>query len=437
MSNQPPMAPPPGPGQEDELPPWRQERSARGWADEADEPEDFEPFDDTAFREHTLPREQDYYPGLPDDDVHVPYEQPARETSESAADVRAQEDRAATAAPRQDSVRGWHGQNTHKVGLWGSQGSGKTTYLAALRHALGTANSMNGSWNIYPLNDSSAELLINFTTALVSERRFPQATLPGALVPLQWLFVGELANSRFAQRRSLFRRRTSIESRFVLDLIDVSGLAFGDKEEAAPNVVTEALDHLADAQGLIYLFDPVREKEDRDASQYVNRTVTELAKRFAHKGERYLPHHVSVCITKFDHPQVFQQARQAGLVNYGADGLPRVLDEHAETFFDLLCEGNFWEDRDEQGEASAQFIRNALRANFHPDRVRYFVTSSIGFWQPPGWSGNTDKFDPEFFANVNEVDHGIQRIKGPIHPINVLEPLIFLHQRLTRAGLSR
>ena len=78
-----------------------------------------------------------------------------------------------------------------------------------------------------------------------------------------------------------------------------------------------------------------------------------------------------------------------------------------------------------------------MKNSFHPSRIRYFVTSSIGFWHPPGWNGDTSTFDPEFFANFNEIGDGKKRIKGPIHPINVLEPLIFLQQRLARAGMGR
>ena len=456
MSNQPPTAPPPGQGHEDDLPPWRQQPPSRsGWINEADGPEDYEPFDDSAFTQPGPPPGLNYDDPVADDDMHLPYEEapstsrrfPAQPSAwmEDGSSVldnsRLRQDTPVTAVPRLEARPGRApAGNTLKVGLWGSPSSGKTTYLAALRHAIGTASRANiGSWNIYPLSDPSAELLIKFTHELVSERKFPEATDVGAVVPLEWLFVGDLASSRFGPGRSIFRRGTGHDSRFVLDLVDVSGEAFGDKTKVAPDVVTRAIDHLAAAQGLIYLFDPVTEKSEKNASNYVNRTITGLSQRLVQRGsvERYLPHHVSVCITKFDHPEVFQQARRAGLVNYGPDGLPRVLDEHAEQFFDALCEGRFWGYRDERGEPGAQFIRDTLKNSFHPSRIRYFVTSSIGFWHPPGWNGDASTFDPEFFANFNEIGNGEKRIKGPIHPINVLEPLIVLQQRLARAGMGR
>jgi hypothetical protein len=320
-----------------------------------------------------------------------------------------------------------------KIGLWGSPQSGKTTYLAALRHATGIGDTGCGSWNIYPRNESSRDLLVRFTHTLVHDRRFPEATILGATVPLEWLFVGDIAGSKFDRRR--LRRRGTVESRFVLDLIDVTGGAFSDdpaKAGVSEDVAVAAVDQLTTARGLIYLFDPIGEKDNRNSSAYMNRTIAELLRRFA-DGRRaglHLPHHVSVCISKFDHPLIFQQARRMGLVNYGKDGMPRVLDQHAEQFFDALCSGDFWPERDERAQASAQFVRNQLRTVFDPRKIRYFVTSSIGFSRPPGWDPAGSRFDPADFANFH-VKGGLPSIKGPIHPINVLEPLINLQQQLS------
>lgn len=320
-----------------------------------------------------------------------------------------------------------------KIGLWGSPQSGKTTFLAALRHATGTGDTGCGSWNIFPLNPASRELLVKFTHELVHERKFPEATIRSAKIPLQWLFVGDITGSRFARRRLL--RRGPVESRFVLDLIDVTGGAFAyntEAERVSADVASAALNHLTESQGLIYLFDPIGEKDNRDSSTYVNRTITSLQEHAAKGGGagRYLPHHVSVCITKFDEPQIFQQARRMGLVNDGPDGMPRVLDEHAEEFFDALCTGRFWSRSGGQGDGSAQFIRQQLRANFDPKNIHYYVTSSIGFRKIPDLDSGSERFDPDDFANTHE-QNGLPRIRGGIHPINVLEPLVNLQQRLT------
>lgn len=46
----------------------------------------------------------------------------------------------------------WDAQ-TIKIGLWGSPASGKTTYLAALQHALDHPDGSIGRWTIWPRDD--------------------------------------------------------------------------------------------------------------------------------------------------------------------------------------------------------------------------------------------------------------------------------------------
>ena len=319
-----------------------------------------------------------------------------------------------------------------KIGLWGPPGSGKTTYLAALRLAAASADRSLGQWGVFPLDQQSRTAMVDFADAL-NQGRFPDATPVGTTTELRWLFIGDITNSRFARRR--FLRRRPLESRFELHLIDVSGEAFGyypGDEVAPPAVVDAALDHLFHARGLIYLFDPITERDSRNTLSYVNRTLAELKERFAQYGYRnsYLPHHVSICITKFDHPDVFQEAKRNGFVEFGADGMPRVPDGYAEDFFDLLCTGKFWSETNERGDRSARFVRNELRNAFDPAHIEYFVTSSIGFWKPPGRVGTRSEFDPADFANYHKVGGHEPSIRGAINPINVLEPLIRLQQHV-------
>jgi hypothetical protein len=329
---------------------------------------------------------------------------------------------APSAAARQDAV---------KIGLWGSPASGKTTFLGALRHAVGNETDC-GKWGIFPANKRSSELLIDLTNELTGGR-FPEATTPGGRYPLQWVFAGDLAGSRFAPRRRWRKRADPLLSKFTLDLIDVSGKAFGydpSNEKVDPTVAGEALEHLAASEGLIYLFDPLRERTAGDATDYVNRTVGELRLRYADASSGpYMPQHVAVCVTKFDNKDVFHAARRHGLVKLGDDGMPRVPDDRAEEFFDLMCTGQFWGDKHEQGDRSAYFVRNELR-NAFGDTVEYFVTSSIGFKRQPGWSGSISDFDPEDSSNYRTVGGNQPGILGAIRPINILEPLIRLQQRL-------
>jgi hypothetical protein len=331
-----------------------------------------------------------------------------------------------------------------KIGLWGPPQSGKTTLLAALPVAVSNRNAKNGSWIIFPRDDRSRVLKDRFEKALVEDRRFPESTIRDTTVPLEWLFVGDLAGSTFDRRRLRRLRRSELESRFVLDLIDVHGDLYHtdpDQQEVRSEAAAKALDHLAAAQGIIFVFDPIGEKDgineqdSKELAAYVRGTVNELLVRAANNRQRpgrHLEQQVSVCITKFDHQELFQQARQMHLVTKGDDGMPRVRDEDAEQFFDELCNGKFWSKEYEAGQQSAEFVRDQLRNIFHEDHIRYFVTSSIGFWMhPPVGDKATAWFDPNDYANYY-VSDGRARIRGKVRPINVLEPLISLQQRIAR-----
>ena len=325
-----------------------------------------------------------------------------------------------------------------KIGLWGGPQSGKTTYLAALRHATNSATC--GTWNVMPLSPQSSNLMYELSQGL-NKGRFPEANPVGTTRPLRWLFQGDLTGTELARRR--MGRKVATKSRFVLNLVDVTGMAFAHnpKEHGVTDKVAgQALDELTSAHGLIYLFDPIGERDNRDSMDYVNRTITQMKEWYARSGSQglHLPQQVSICITKFDHPQVFQEARDKGLVESGPDGLPRVPDRNAREFFTMLCTGRFWSKHYEQGDRSAQFVMDELQSTFGEDKIEYFVTSSIGFWKPMGWTGILSEFNSEDFANFLPGDETTRpSIRGAISPINVLEPLVRLNQRIDRQRSGR
>ena len=330
-------------------------------------------------------------------------------------------------------------ENAVKIGLWGPPQSGKTTYLAALTAAVRNDNS----WMIWPLSEGSTELKNKFEKAFTEDLRFPETTV-NAAVPLEWLFVGNLSGSRFDRRRLRWLPgRRKLESRFVLDLIDVQGSAYlRDPAAAEPakmavskEVTARAFDHLAESKGIIFLFDPIGERDNRNSATYLRGTINELLMRAARNGRpgRYLHHQVSVCITKFDDPDLFRQASEANLVALDEhSGMPFVRDTDAKKLFNELCDGKFWSKRLDGGQQSAEFVRDSIGHLFDPQQVRYFVTSSIGFsMEPPAEGDTAPYFDMDAPSNINESDE-LPGIKGKVRPINVLEPLISLQQRIAR-----
>lgn len=320
-----------------------------------------------------------------------------------------------------------------KIGLWGPPQSGKTTYLAALPIAARDSAARNGSWSVYPRSETSLALMEQFGRTLIDDHRFPEATV-GVSESLEWLFEGDLSGSRFDRR--LLRwlpRRGALNSSFVLDLIDVQGSAY-HHDDTPKEITSAALDHLFESQGIIFFFDPIGEKDNRNSITYVRDTANQLRMRAARNGGRpgiRLHHQVSVCITKFDHRELFEQAQAMNLVTM-ADGIPRVRDEDAKQFFEELCSGSFWNNRPDGGQESAEYVRDEIKQLFEPENIHYFVMSSIGFSMEPPIDGEPSAwFKPDAHSNYNERDER-PGIKGKVRPINVLEPLIDLQQRIAR-----
>jgi transcriptional regulator with XRE-family HTH domain len=326
-----------------------------------------------------------------------------------------------------------------RIGLWGAPQSGKTTYLGALRHAVGTSERDYGRWTIHPLTRESSDLMVGLTRELTSGQ-FPASTLPGTHIRLAWMFSGDITKSKFVSTgRRLMPRRGRIESRFVLDLVDVSGDAYSDTPETSTvprDSAHAALENLLMSEGLIYLFDPIRERRVGDSLSFVNRTILELKRKYYEMtGEGGpLPHQLSICVTKFDHPEIFREAQRNDLLYAGPGDVPRVRDEDAQLFFEGLCTGRFRNQESEHDNRSASFMMRELQNSFAPQKVKYFVTSSIGFYKPPGWR-NRASFNPDDLTNYRAASGARDVIMGVIDPINVLEPLISLQQRI--AGQRR
>lgn len=332
-----------------------------------------------------------------------------------------------------------------RVGLWGAPYSGKTTYLAALNIAVN--QSPMEDLMIYGVDDTSTDFLVNSTAQLTRDRRFPEATIYSGN---QYSWVLRMA-TQVPERRLMKTRMTTVPLELNLDLLDEPGRVFEDAPSGGGGVASrpsgsdlgfddddpddvagpeaagsftedDVMDQLASCDGLVLLFDPLREWKAGDGLNYFQGTLLRIAQRRMAGGPAgKLPQHVAVCITKFDHPDVYRRARTRGYRSFAMDDpalFPRVADELAENFFAELVR--------ESKRGNAELIGNALRRYFYADRVKFFVTSAIGFYKNPR-SARFQESDP---MNIVPQEKGDPLIRGPIHPINVVEPLIWLGRSL-------
>ncbi|EIV94358.1 hypothetical protein [Frankia sp. QA3] len=351
-----------------------------------------------------------------------------------------------------------------RLGLWGSSGSGKTTYLGALALAADQARGRSVTWTLTSRHTDALSVLTELTHDLTVRQRFPAPTQ--SITELKWSLLGERLASRPANSsknswggRGAGRPATpqaaagnqSIE--INLELLEAPGylvddnkwrdpdedpLEFDDLDFDAPEPeptggmagdIARLVDHLARCNGIIYLFDPEREDRDGDAFRHFNATLTEVQARTFRDGRMIgarLPHHFAVCVTKMDTPAVLELAmtRQEIEQLRESNGPIKLGSEIAEGLVDRLCR--------ERPKGGARHVRDAIDNRFLPERVRYFATSAVGFWIGPD-----GKFDPAGYENVL-VDGAGVRIRGSVRPMNVLEPLVWLAEcirKAQRAGL--
>ncbi len=295
-----------------------------------------------------------------------------------------------------------------RIGVWGASGSGKTTFLGAVPIAAMQHRRQGVNWVVAGMDPSSTEFLHDSVDQLVSEQRFPQATR--AQRDLRWSFNGETRGAR--------GRPASRQMSFALEVLDLPGEAFNPRSnQVAEDLHEQAVTHLTSCGGLVYLFDPLLDANQQTASiNYFFGMASQMAARVRDEGRLLrngrLPHHVAVCVTKFDHPDVFEPALRARWVTQERVGdIPRVPDAQAQGFFDWIC--------DSFRGGSARLVRDALGNFFAPDRMSYHASSAIGFRL-----NANNQFDYRSYVNV-EPDG--QRICGsPPTPINVIEPLMAL-----------
>lgn len=323
-----------------------------------------------------------------------------------------------------------------RIGLWGAPGSGKTTFLAALNIAVQLAPT---DMMLFGRDDEATEFLADHTDMLTEDRRFPSATQIQR--PLSWALHTTVERP---ERR--WGRTVMVPSpyRLNIELLDAPGSQYGGGPTAAPSRLGLGedddgiiggvgdedflMEHLTNCDGIVLLIDPIRERAEGNAFRYFNRTLLRITQLKFSQGNRApgrLPQFLAVCITKFDDPDVYRLARRGGyttLARSNGTYLPAVADSQAAPFFENFCRA--------ANRGNARLISSAIRQYFMPERIKYFITSAIGFYVEP----NRSFREQDFMNTVRESTE--VRIRGAINPINVVEPLLWLCQSMGSASGS-
>ena len=303
------------------------------------------------------------------------------------------------------------------IAMLGATGSGKSTFLGALQIAL---LKQEQQWRIWCRDPASRRVLVEMSTALTSEGKFPLPTT--GIDTFGWILGGTRART---ERSGRFGSRSVEESlELTLNLTDPTGeLARPDQIGLQPR--EQLVDHVARSRGIVYMFDPIREFTRGDAYDKTYSLLMDLmgAVADAPDFDGRLPHHVAVCVTKFDDPRVYKTAESLRMLVWDEHdplGFPRVHGSDARSLMHSLCKVS----RNGTGEVVPQL----LEQYFHPDRISYFVTSAVGFMV----SKRTRMFDGQDTENVYRIESGESLVRGPVNPVNVVEPMLWLVDQLTQ-----
>lgn len=305
------------------------------------------------------------------------------------------------------------------IALWGGVGSGKTAFLASLSVALNRAEGANEGWRIIGADDVSNSELTRLRTNLLDHRIFPRPT--DVLTSYNWLVIGPPAPGRRLWWAP-WRRRPDRAPKITLSFLDGPGGLFGKSEYSVSK--EELIKSLVKSRGLLYLFDPDRKGQISDAFKNLDVALREVESQML-SGDKYpdgkLPHYIAVCITKYDEPNILRLAEE--YTDHGLE-LPRVPEDQAREFFREVLARDL--------DQNAGIIMRLLEASFHENRIKYFVTSSIGMYV------DADRgYDPDDPSNIIDIPGQDQKIRGAVHPINIMEPVIWLGRMLYPKTMGR
>ncbi len=303
------------------------------------------------------------------------------------------------------------------IAMLGPTESGKSTFLCALRKAL---LEQDEEWMLFTRDPASQRRLEEMSSALVSEGGFPLPT--HTVDTIQWILGGpverkERTGGRFSQVTTI---KDQVE--ITLRLTDAPG-GLGRADRIGLTERNDLIKQLADSRGILYMFDPIREHTHGDAFQRTESLLGELLGVLSEEPDfdGKLPHHLAVCVTKLDDPRVFKTAEDLDLLIPDRNskwGFPRVHEADARRLFHALGQIS----RSGDGEA----VPRLFERFFRPERINYYVTSAVGFMV----NKRTRRFDPRDTANVYRTASDAPLVRGPVHPINVVEPVLWIVRQL-------
>jgi hypothetical protein len=225
-----------------------------------------------------------------------------------------------------------------RIGIWGTSGSGKTTYLAMLYYAL----LLSKDWQVTA--DSKARQFVTESIKVIKEGKFPATT---EITPNIEIFTYTLARQKSS---------TEIGPKVVLNFIDAPGEFYEEIHSANASVTrpsirgansetqvgpnqgnkTGIIDYLISCDGIIFLLDPLRSNEEGDLYW---RLLFDLFMEFQERSQQEsmsnarLQQYMAFCVTKVDKEEIWSQGKRSA--DLAKDVMGHSLFTSLETAFCL------------------------------------------------------------------------------------------------------
>lgn len=199
-----------------------------------------------------------------------------------------------------------------RVGLWGTIGSGKTTFLAVLYHVLNTEE-----WKLFGKGEESSRFIKEQEETFYGERQFPNPTLESGV----YQYILEYTPlQQMTERRGFFGlRETTVNEiiqpkRFNLTFVDAPGEAFKYPEQwrARQPDMLQPLDELKRCEKIICLMDaePFLSTEQysgsaEDARKYFS-SLFDLFTALRGDNTQITSHKFLFCVSKCDIPAIWE-----------------------------------------------------------------------------------------------------------------------------------
>lgn len=350
-------------------------------------------------------------------------------------------------------------QDEIRLGIWGTSGAGKTTYLTRLYGAL----IQSGRWEVQI--DDNAERFINQNLAKIDGGEFPERTRvrPGEPLPIySYTLIPKPSNN--ITNKTVVLRFIDAPGGFYEDLNDYEGeeLVSDGENESSMDIV----DYLLNCHGIIFLIDPMRTRKDGESYfMLLGKLFRKMQSRQQLKNPNQtnakLEQYAVLGVTKVEIEEFWQKAvfavkfvleilgSQASLdwlsnffwldknkVNPNK-GTSRPNKKHRCEFFSICTIGGY---RDKDGKLLPGIVK--ISPNNQPSNISNSNEESIfqqlGSSSEQSISNINDDVESLFGDNttpleyIKDEDNILIKINEILIPFNVIEPIEWLIDGIQR-----